>query len=462
MAKKGDEAVRSGVLTVVAACCAVCCVAWQGAAQVRAPRGEEAPHVLFYEAWAVPSPADSVRVDVDVSFRIDREFFVPVRDPEEHAPFHRSGDVVVELQDSTGGTEARSIRSIEIQENSTERNPAGTVWEQGIIPLSVRPGKYRVLVTVDDEESRRTITERERFVSAGTPLAGLPGASLTTIHPPAGESLPLHVLLMNYGDEILFGRPASVLALWHGDPAADTTLSVSYEFTEDPAAPIDATEIPPARSVTVPVARDVALISSADSAGVGYTIRTAPGSNVCAAVIPLPLAQLPLRAYRMSLTLRSGGGRREVTRRARAVWPDMPFSLKDIDNAIESLRYITTEGELDSLKRGNLESRRAHLEGFWRGHGGREGTALNDVETEYYRRVDYATRNFGTLRSPDGFRSDRGRIYVLYGPPTSSDRTLDPVAGHQEVWTYARLKKRFIFVDRDRSGNYVLVTAGAM
>ncbi|HTR99827.1 MAG TPA: GWxTD domain-containing protein, partial [Bacteroidota bacterium] len=64
--------------------------------------------------------------------------------------------------------------------------------------------------------------------------------------------------------------------------------------------------------------------------------------------------------------------------------------------------------------------------------------------------------------SPDGFRSDRGRIYVLYGPPTSSDRTLDPVAGHREVWTYARLKKRFIFIDRDRSGNYILVTSGAM
>ena len=444
-------------------CALVVLCAGGGAGQERGRGGEEAPHVLFYEAWAFPSAGDSLRTAVDIHFRIDREFFVPVRDPEERAPFHRSGQVVVELQDSTGETAARSIRSLDVQENSADRNPPGTTWEQGFIRLAVRPGRYRVLITVDDEESRRTITDSARFVAAGGKSgAGIEGASFTLVGPPRPGGLPLELRLMNYGEEVLFGRPASLLVAWHGESTADTSLTVDYGFTEEPPAPIDAPEIPPAGSVTVRVLRGVSLAAASDSEGVLYTVADAPGSTVSAAVVPLPLARLPLRAYRMSLTLRSGAGRREITRRARTVWPDMPFSLKEIDNALESLRYITTERELDSLKRGDRETRRAHLEGFWRAHGGRAGTAFNDVETEYYRRVDYATRNFGTLHSPDGFRSDRGRIYVLYGPPTTSDRTLDPVAGHQEVWTYTRLKKRFIFIDRDRSGNYVLVTAGAL
>jgi hypothetical protein len=82
--------------------------------------------------------------------------------------------------------------------------------------------------------------------------------------------------------------------------------------------------------------------------------------------------------------------------------------------------------------------------------------------TEYYRRVDLAMRTFGTLRQPDGFRSDRGRIYVLYGPPTTTDRTLNPVSGFQEIWTYGHLKKQFMFVDQNKSGNYVLVSTTAL
>ena len=435
--------------------------AGSGAAQIRPPApGEAPPHVLFYEAWAVPAPGDSTMCAVDIHFRIDREFFVPVRDPEERSPFHRSGQVVAELQDSLGETAARSIRSLDVSEMSADRNPAGTTWEQGCIRLGVRPGKYRILITVDDEESRRTITESSRSVIVGA-ARSLDGATFTLVREAAAPAIGDDVRLMNYGEEILFGAPASLLVVWHS-AAQESSLTVDYAFDEEPPAPADAPEIPPAGSVTVRVLRGVSLASEADSAGVRYRIARDAGSTVAAAIVPLPLAQLPLRVYRMKLTLRSGSGRREITRRARTVWPDMPFSLKDIDNALESLRYITTEGELDSLKRGNLEARRANLERFWRAHAPRSASALNDVETEYYRRVDYATRNFGTLHSPDGFRSDRGRIYVLYGPPTSSERSLDPATGHKEVWTYARAKKRFIFIDRDKSGNYVLVTAGAM
>jgi GWxTD domain-containing protein len=81
---------------------------------------------------------------------------------------------------------------------------------------------------------------------------------------------------------------------------------------------------------------------------------------------------------------------------------------------------------------------------------------------EYYRRVDHASRTFGTLHDPDGFKSDRGRTYVLYGPPTTTDRTLDPVAGYQEVWTYENLGKKFIFADQTKTGKYVLISSQSL
>jgi hypothetical protein len=82
--------------------------------------------------------------------------------------------------------------------------------------------------------------------------------------------------------------------------------------------------------------------------------------------------------------------------------------------------------------------------------------------TQYYRRVDYAIRTFGTLRQPDGFRSDRGRIFILYGPASTTERSLDPSSGFKEVWVYSRFKKKFVFVDENKSGNYILVSASEL
>ena len=76
--------------------------------------------------------------------------------------------------------------------------------------------------------------------------------------------------------------------------------------------------------------------------------------------------------------------------------------------------------------------------------------------TEYFRRVDYAFSNFRTLKEENGVLTDRGRIYILYGKPTSIERSLAPGGPPRELWTYASLNKEFIFEDPSRQGNYKL------
>jgi GWxTD domain-containing protein len=461
---KGAEAVRTSLRRTAwaAAALAVCCAGTTG--QFLPPRNEQGPRLLYYEAFPLPLSGDSLHECVDIHFRIDREFFVPVRDPDARTPFHRSGELVVELADSAGGIAARSMHAIEIPEDNADRKPAGEQWEQGIFSLIVPPGRYRIQMTLEDGESRRTIMDSTKFaVIPPRASSGLATASMVPIAPPrTGGGIPAELTLMNYAGEILFGRPAALLVTWRSRPAGDSLLTVKYSLAEDPSSPEDTPFLPPDGTVTVPVHRGVTFAPWTDSTAAGYRLAADARGTPCAAIVPVPFARLLLRSYRMTFTFSSGSEREEIVRKGRAIWPDMPFSLKDIDNALDALKYITTESELDSLRRGNLEERRAHLEGFWRGKGGKQETAFNEVMTEYYRRADHATRSFGTLRQPDGFRSDRGRIYVLYGPPTSTDRTLDPVSGFHEVWTYSHLKKKFVFVDQNKSGNYVLVSAAAL
>jgi hypothetical protein len=56
----------------------------------------------------------------------------------------------------------------------------------------------------------------------------------------------------------------------------------------------------------------------------------------------------------------------------------------------------------------------------------------------------------------DGYRTDRGRIFILFGSPSITNRLLKPNAPPAEIWTYENLKKRFTFVDRQRNGNFTL------
>jgi len=67
-----------------------------------------------------------------------------------------------------------------------------------------------------------------------------------------------------------------------------------------------------------------------------------------------------------------------------------------------------------------------------------------------------ANQNFSSNREVDGYKSDRGRIFILYGSPTNKERLFSPSAPPREVWTYVQLKKRFIFEDERRAGIYTL------
>jgi GWxTD domain-containing protein len=172
--------------------------------------------------------------------------------------------------------------------------------------------------------------------------------------------------------------------------------------------------------------------------------------------VPIGTETLPLRRFHLALTIVLGDQRFSAEKSFMMVWPEMPFSLRNVEYAIQALKYITTEDQRDSLERGNFEERLNKLETFWRSKDRTAGTEYNEVMVEYYRRVDHASLTFGTLREPDGFRSDRGRIYILHGPPTRVDRKLSPSGENQEIWTYAGIDKTFIFTDQTKNGNYVL------
>ena len=77
---------------------------------------------------------------------------------------------------------------------------------------------------------------------------------------------------------------------------------------------------------------------------------------------------------------------------------------------------------------------------------------------EYFQRVEYVNEHFSGWQP--GWETDRGMIYILFGPPDEIQRT-NPSAGNStiyQIWNYLKVSKQFVFRDQNGFGDYRLDT----
>jgi len=119
----------------------------------------------------------------------------------------------------------------------------------------------------------------------------------------------------------------------------------------------------------------------------------------------------------------------------------------------ESLRYISTDAEYSEMSQ---LPPRAAIDEFWVELTGHSERALSQIR-RYYGRVEEANRFFSLSR--EGWKSDRGMIYIVFGPPNLVYRNAS-----SEQWTYGEagnpLSLRFLFnleLVPDNQSEYFLI-----
>ena len=134
-----------------------------------------------------------------------------------------------------------------------------------------------------------------------------------------------------------------------------------------------------------------------------------------------------------------------------------PESIKDLQLAIDQLVYIATGDELDKIEEAeHYENKLEEYIKFWKEKDPSPATEENEVFLEYYRRITFANEQFGNYI--DGWRSDRGMIYIVLGPPDNVERHPYEINSKPyEIWDYYDINKRFIFVDETGFGDYRLL-----
>ena len=134
-----------------------------------------------------------------------------------------------------------------------------------------------------------------------------------------------------------------------------------------------------------------------------------------------------------------------------------------LDSLYAPLVYLMQEDEQGTYPSLSVTEKREFLRRFWARRDPTPRTPKNEAEEQFNVRIAAVNRKFaehGAAEVP-GWRTDRGRVYLKYGPPdiTLSRRGLGATLPFS-VWKYTQgntRPRKYCFVDITGFGTYVLV-----
>ena len=138
----------------------------------------------------------------------------------------------------------------------------------------------------------------------------------------------------------------------------------------------------------------------------------------------------------------------------------------------EDVTYIITDEERAAFKRLNTdEEREQFIEQFWLRRDPTPDTEENEFKEEHYRRIAYANEHYAS--GIPGWKTDRGRIYITFGPADeieshpsggSYERPMEEGGGETSTYPFEQWRYRYIegigsdiiieFVDPTMTGEY--------
>ncbi len=145
------------------------------------------------------------------------------------------------------------------------------------------------------------------------------------------------------------------------------------------------------------------------------------------------LLVIPAISQDSTQTKDSGQTRKELSKRETVAKPLTEKQVKKKEAALrkeletpwkkwlnEDVTYIITDEERKAFRQLNTdEEREQFVEQFWLRRDPTPDTVENEYKEEHYRRIAYANEHFAS--GAPGWKLDRGRIYITFGPPDEID-----------------------------------------
>ncbi|MBN1781451.1 GWxTD domain-containing protein [bacterium] len=140
--------------------------------------------------------------------------------------------------------------------------------------------------------------------------------------------------------------------------------------------------------------------------------------------------------------------------------PFVEMESAEVDMELKYAGYFMTGSDKKLLKKiKKLDGRRQFLFDFWLKRDPNPKTVVNEAYESTKKRIQEADDRFSTMRR-EGWKTDRGRVYIAYGPPTDVDQY--PSSSGRvpyEIWLYDQIEGgvQFIFADLSGYKEYQLI-----
>lgn len=367
--------------------------------------------------------------------------------------------VTVELRNSENVIVRRIGWKDSAFSQSFDRTNSKSHFVYGAIASSLAPGSYTAEITLGDKESAQIRKIKSKQIVIGKPNT----VWYSNVFFARGYNDTLHSRLlpiqmggdMPFGsDDIaacitIFGKPEGLDYSWKLEQVrAGENNSLSWGTFASVESKAKANT---SKSLTF---TDESLFGSGIDTYVSV-IPTQTSDNSALLVLPMPVSSIVPGHY--ALKIFAPHLKDTLTHTFDVRWDRMPMSLIKPTYAIECMYYILTDEEYDEMNSGNDEEKRRKLFSYWKGKDPTPNTTFNEAMAEYFRRVDFAFFNFQTLSETDGAKSQRGKVYILYGSPKHIEKHLTDDNRVQEEWSYPdKVKKEFLF-EKTSNGAFKLM-----
>jgi GWxTD domain-containing protein len=129
------------------------------------------------------------------------------------------------------------------------------------------------------------------------------------------------------------------------------------------------------------------------------------------------------------------------------------MSEEELDDLFAKSVYIASEAEKDRYEAlTTVEAKREFMYTFWRARDENPSDDRNQYYQDYLKRIAESNAKF-TAAKKDGWKTDRGRVYLIYGPPSEIERYPNQIETKPyEIWRYESLEGGVSFVFGDITG----------
>ncbi len=414
---------------------------------------------IFQDVCSYRNPSDPTQTYVEVYYALDRSQMSFIELPDSPGVYSAAWEIRTVVETEIGDQVTWNSWYRVSQDSSlvtTEANQ--TVFDIYWPPLLLTPGVYKFVTTITDLNSRISGDVKVGVHEQMVVVADYAVPDLTV------SDIEFAARLGRASSENYFTKN-SLLVVPNPTRTFGVNMPVLSFYAEIYGLTMPGgTESTYTRTVSIE-GLDVDYRKVLDN-----STREVRSRDDLIAVTNINVGVIPRGFYRLQVEVvdNTSGARAVRQKDFRVVSDVAPVVANELNTAVmneqsiqrfrNEIEFLASNDQLEVYDRAGPEDKRDFLIAFWKERDPNPGTPQNEFRIGWLERFSYAEKNFTSPTQPAGWRTDQGRVWIVYGRPDDIiPHPMESGSGMPWVeWIYNQIESigRASFIFADTGGGF--------